>query len=172
MSLQAYTRNVASQPGISPALKLEPGRAYALVVDPARPPKAAKFEQHAVGVELYSEEPGPDGEAVHTWSPVTIYLRARELAELATVCHNEQRTIVQAWVELVPVVNAMTGEVRLRDDGQEVMRRAVRFASPVVESAAEWSDWSAPDRAVQPVPQRVQYARPVLGPPAFVKPAK
>lgn len=172
MSFQAYTRNVSSAPGIAPALKLEPGQAYALLIDPARAPKPAKFEQHAVAAEYYQQAHDDAGNELHTWQPVTIYLRARELAELATVVHSEARTIVQAWVELVPVVNAMTGEVRTRDDGTELVRRSLRFAQPVVETDAAFADWSAPDRVTQPqAAPRVQYARPNAGPPAFVKPA-
>jgi len=173
MSFLDYTRNVASAPGIAPALKLEPGRAYALLIDPARAPKPAKFEQHAVAAEWYQQGFDDAGNELHTWQPVTIYLRARELADLAALVHNEGRTIVQAWVELTPVVNAMTGEVRTRDDGSELVRRQLRFSQPVAEQTdASFADWSAPDRVTQPqAAPRVQYARPNAGPPAFVKPA-
>lgn len=173
MSLQSYTRNVAVQPGNSPALKLEPGMAYALLVDPARKPKAAKFEQHAVGLELYQETHTEDGELVVTWRPGTLYLRATELAELATVCANDCRTIVQAWVELTPVINATTGEVRTRDDGTEVYRRKLRFAKEAYESEAAFADWSAPERAPQ-AEERPVYSRAAVttAPPAFVRPSK
>jgi hypothetical protein len=168
MDMLTYTRGVSTQAGNSPALKLEPGQAYALLIDPVRAPKAAKFEQHAVGVELYRQD--DDGKVA--WQPATIYLRARELAELASVCAADVRSIVQAWVELTPVVNAMTGEVRLRDDGSEVCRRSLRFAADCHEGAETWGDWSTPERTSQPRPERVTYARPAAGPPVFVRPGK
>ena len=173
MSLQNYTRNVAVQPGNSPALKLEAGMAYAILVDPTRKPKAAKFDQHAVGVELYEETHSESGERKVTWRPGTLYLRAAELAELASACSDEQRTIVQAWVELTPVVNAMTGEVRTREDGSDVFRRKLRFAYEVHESAAEFGDWSAPERIESPQDARVVYSRTAAttAPPAFVRPS-
>ena len=168
MGLHTFARQESLKPGNSATLKMEAGLSYAMLVDADRDVRGGRFDSTAVGVEVY--QPATDDRSAY-WYAATIYLRSRELQALASVCSLHARTLVQAWVELTPVVNAMTGEVRTREDGTEITRKNICFALEAHEGQAGWDDWQTPER-IEPTAQRAVYARPTTqGPPPPVKPA-